>query len=130
MSIQTNHCDLNTQLSTAFRREAATIDGRPGGFSVQIYPQLREFLKVTISEIELIELGTHCSNDFLEFLAFRLKALFVASDEITKRPKNMVQAKRMDRADVIVSVVTRVHVIPYPAFDFMNGRICVCNASD
>ena len=67
----------------------------------------------------------------LELSALRRQhseAVLVPIDKMTERPKDMIEAERMNRADIVVGVVSRLKMVVQPGFDLPNRRVCVGDA--
>jgi hypothetical protein len=113
--------------------DVTAVDGIPDRLTFQTHSQLREIVKIRKVQVVTVILRADCRNVLLKFFVVggqNLEALLIAVDEITERPENIVEAKRVDRADIVVAVVIRLEMHLYSGFDLVNRRIGVSDARD
>ena len=92
-----------------------------------------ELLKVLEPKImPAIPLGNRL-HEFFKLLSLRrenLEAPFVAYDEMAEWPEDVIEAERMNSADVVVGVIAGLNVQPKPRFNLVNGSVGISNARD
>jgi hypothetical protein len=84
------------------------------------------------SQIEFAVSRTDCRSMFFKVRIVSrnyLESILISWDKEREGAKDMREAEGMNRADVEITVITWLNVVPQPAFDFLHRRVRVRNAT-
>ena len=115
------------------RRQAAARQRAADRLAFCIHAQQRKFLKILEAEVmPAVPLGNRL-HEFFKLLALRrenLEALCVAFDEMAERPEDVIEAKQMNGAYVVVGVIAGLNMQAQSRFNLVNGCVGVSDAGD
>jgi len=101
--------------------------------SIETHAKLSEILKILVGQVVSIVLRADGGDEAFELGALRrqnLEPILVALDDVAKRPEDVIEAERMDRAYVEICVVARLYIKSQTGLDFLNGGVRVRDARD